>query len=91
MDKKLETAVDRIAGLIDYGHLLSSTDPTELLNQVADKFIEYKADAEKWRRVVEIAGGPCTLNACPLFKRCTDLPCLAQTLVDALSKRKEEA
>jgi len=42
--------------------------------------------AEKWDKVVEIASSACTLQACPLFKRCNDLPCLAQMIVDALEK-----
>jgi hypothetical protein len=83
MDKvELRDGINRILF-----HVLSNE---ERADKIAELIAPILADAESWRKVKEIADSCfCPMQECPLYKRCIDLPCLAELVVDALDGKEE--
>ncbi len=52
MNAKLSAAIDRLAGLYEYGHLRADTSPDEFLEQVADEITSLREENEQLRAKV---------------------------------------
>lgn len=55
MSAKLSAAIDRLAGLYEYGHLQADTSPDEFLEQVADEIAALRAENDSAKEALEVA------------------------------------
>ena len=91
-DELREKMVDWLSGdLTGLDRYLPEDKITYLINRQLSLLAPILDDAERWRKVKESADSCfCPMQECPLYKRCIDLPCLAELVVDALDEKEEK-